>query len=299
VRLGYHLAPWVRDNHHENFHRALDEISLTGWDGLEFSGTWAADRFGRHPGELRALLAMHDLEMASSYFRPSYLRDRREPDLELARRVIAMAAEAGCENLLIDGGYPDPGGAPVSTDDYQRVAEVANLVGALAREAGMTCSWHQHWGTLFERPEPFDELMERTDPDLVRFCPDTAQLMMGDFDVLATFRRYARRIGFVHFKDIDTNRPWSVAAAHGGPSTWADTGGYHVDSKWRFVELGRGQIDFPALLAVLREAGFDGWIVDDFDYSAYPTREASTVLLRYLRDGLGIVGRRGRAGWAG
>jgi sugar phosphate isomerase/epimerase len=76
MKLGYHLAPWIRDGHLENFHRALDEISLTGWDGVEFSGTWTVERFGQKPSELRDLLALHDLEMASSYVRPSYCQER-------------------------------------------------------------------------------------------------------------------------------------------------------------------------------------------------------------------------------
>jgi inosose dehydratase len=189
MKLGYHLAPWIRDDHPEHFHRALDEISMTGWDGVELFGTWVIERFGERPGELRGLLALHDLEVASSYFRPSFRRERRKDDVELAQRVIDAAAGAGCQNLLIDGGDPVPGGA--TTDDYQRVAEVANQIGSMAHAAGLVCSWHQHWGTLFERPEAFDALMELTDPELVRFCPDTAQLTMGEFDVLATFRQYA------------------------------------------------------------------------------------------------------------
>jgi inosose dehydratase len=296
MKLGYHLSPWIRDEHPENFYRALDEISLTGWDGLEFAGTWVADHYGRRPEELRNLLALHDLELASSYFRPSYQRERRDQDLELARRVIGTSAAAGCQNLLIDGGAPGPKAA--GEDDYQRVAEVANLVGGLAQQAGMVCSWHQHWGTLFERPAAFDRLMALTDPDLVHFCPDTAQLTMGDFDLLATFQKYASRIGFIHFKDIDVNRNWPVTASHGGPTTWSDTGAYEIDSRWRFVELGRGRIDFATLLDVVRGAGYDGWILDDFDYAAYSTRDVSTALLRYLRHSLGIVGRRGRVGWA-
>jgi inosose dehydratase len=296
VRLGYHLAPWVRDSHYENFHRALDEISLTGWDGVEFSGPWLVTTFGQRPADLRALLRMHDLELASSYAKLTYLPETRQQDLELVRRVLDVSAEAGGQVLLIDGGAQVPDGA--TDGDVARVADVANEAGRLARAAGLQCSWHQHWGSMFEWPAPFDRLMESTDPDLVKFCPDTAQLLMGGFDVLHTFQKYARRLGFIHFKDIDTNRDWAVTATHGGPSTWSDTGGYRVDSKWRFVELGRGRIDFPALLAVVREAGYDGWIVDDFDYSAYPAREASIALLRYLRGSLGLVGRRGRAGWA-
>jgi inosose dehydratase len=151
---------------------------------------------------------------------------------------------------------------------------------------------------MFEWAAPFDRLMALTDPDLVKFCPDTAQLSMGDFDVPATIRKYGKRLGYVHFKDIDHNHNWAVTAKHGGPATWGDTGAYRVDSKWRMVELGRGLIDFPAIAGILRDAGYDGWIVDDFDYSAYPTREGSIALLRYLRHSLGFVGRRGHEGWA-
>jgi inosose dehydratase len=297
VRLGYHLAPWCRDGHWEHFHRALDEISLTGWDGLEFSGQWVVDTFGRRPGDLRELLALHDLEMASCYFRPTFLPERRAQDEDLTRRVIAAAIDSGGKIILIDGGAQKPEGT--TEDDYKRVAEVANFVGQQSRNAGLTCAWHQHWGTMFEWSGPFDRLMALTDPELVKFCPDTAQLMMGDFDVLETFRKYGPRIGYVHFKDLDHNHNWQVTTSHAGPSTWSDTGAYHPDSKWRFVELGRGFIDFPTLLAELRAVDYQGWIVDDFDYSAYPTREASTTLLRYLRNSLGAVGRRGHSGWAG
>jgi inosose dehydratase len=297
LKLGYHLAPWVRDNHFENIHRAFDEISLTGWDGVELSGHWLVEQYGSRAGELKALLALHDLEVSSVYFRPTYQRDNRDRDLDLTRRVVDATLEAGGSIVLIDGGEPVPGGA--TEDDFARVAEVANIVGDQARRAGLTCCWHQHWGTMFEWAAPFDRLMALTDPDLVKFCPDSAQLTMGDFDVEATFRKYADRIGFIHFKDLDVNHNWSTTAAHGGPRTWGDTGGYRVDSKWRFVELGRGIIDFPSLLAIVKAAGYDGWILDDFDYSAYSTREASITLLTYLRHSLGLVGRRGHAGWAG
>jgi len=65
-----------------------------------------------------------------------------------------------------------------------------------------------------------------------------------------------------------------------------------VDSQWRFVELGRGRIDFPALFAILQGVNFDGWIVDDMDYSAYGTLESATLCREYLRDALGLMGRK-------
>jgi len=297
MKLGYHLAPWIRDGHLENFYRALDEISLTGWDGLELLGSWAVEMWGHNVADLRALLRLHDLELASCYVSLSYLPERRDQESELARRSIALAAEAGGATVLLDGGPQTPAGT--GEDDYKRVADLANTIGNWATQAGLQCCWHQHWGSMFEWAAPFGRLMDLTDPRLVKFCPDTAQLRMGDFDVPATFQQYGSRIGFVHFKDLDVNHTWATTAHHGGPATWSDTGGYHVDSRWRFVELGRGLIEFPGLLAILRQAGYDGWILDDFDYSAYAAREGSIANLCYLRHSLGLVGRRGHHGWAG
>ena len=148
MKLGYHLAPWIRDGHLDHFHRALDEISLSGWDGLELLGEWAVATWGQRPGELRSLLALHDLELASCYAGFSYLHERRGQETETARRVIGLAAEAGCMILLIDGGPQRPEGT--GEDDYRRVAEFANQIGAWTREAGLQCCWHQHWGTIFE-----------------------------------------------------------------------------------------------------------------------------------------------------
>lgn len=296
MKLGYHLAPWIRDGHPEHFHRALDEISLSGWDGLELLGHWAVDIWGDKPVRLRALLQLHDLELSSCYVNLSYRPDRYRQEADLARRVIALTAEAGASTLLLDGGPQET--APATEDDYRRVADVANQIGAWAAESNVQCCWHQHWGTIFEWAAPFDRLMALTDARLVKFCPDTAQLMMGDFDVLAVLRQYAARIGYVHLKDLDVNHNWEVTATHGGPASWSDTGAYHVDSRWRFVELGRGLIDFPTVASILRAVHYDGWIVDDFDYSAYSAQEGSIVCLRYLRERLGLVGRRSHGGWA-
>jgi inosose dehydratase len=180
----------------------------------------------------------------------------------------------------------------VSDGDIERVADAAQRYATIGRELGLSLAWHQHWGGIFEWPEPFHRFMAATDPGLVNFCPDSAQLAMGGFDVVETFARYADRIKFVHFKDLAPNHDWALAATHGGPAQPGDSGGYHVDSKWRMVELGRGVIDFPALLAILAGAGYDGWIVDDMDYSAYAALECATVCRDYLRGALGLTGRR-------
>jgi sugar phosphate isomerase/epimerase len=78
----------------------------------------------------------------------------------------------------------------------------------------------------------------------------------------------------------------------GGPPAPADGGAYGVDSRGRWVELGRGMVDFPAITAVLRAMGYDGWLVDDFDYSGYEPRVSAQACKDYINLGLGLWSAR-------
>lgn len=298
IGIGYGMAAWWRDGHPENIYRGLDELALAGFDGVEVFGA-PLQAFISRPAQFGRLLQMHGLSLSSAYTAYAYLDSARQAqEDEDFRRVAAFVAEAGGKWVLLDGGRkPNLKSVnDVTDDDVSVVADAANRYGQVARELGLSLAWHQHWGGVFEWSAPFHRFMARTDPTLVHFCPDTAQLAMGDYDVLQTFERYATRIGYVHFKDLAPNHDWAIAAKHGGPSEPRDSGAYRVDSRWRFVELGRGLIDFPALLAILQRVGFDGWIVDDMDYSAYSTLESATACRDYLREALGLVGRKGNAG---
>ena len=294
IGVGFGMAPWWRDGHPENIYRGLDEIAAAGFDGVEVYGA-PVQQFLNRPASFGQLVARNGLTLSSVYTHFAYLDPARQgaEDEEFAR-LANFAAEAGGKWILLDGGHKPNLHGPddVTDDDIAIVAETANRYARHAAGLGLKLAWHQHWGGIFEWSAPFHRFMARTEVGLVNFCPDSAQLAMGDYDVVEAFRRYAGRIGYVHFKDLAPNHNWARTAAHGGPSQPRDSGGYHVDSKWRMVELGRGTIDFPALLAILQGAGFDGWIVDDMDYSAYAALECATVCRDYLRDALGLTGRK-------
>ena len=65
-----------------------------------------------------------------------------------------------------------------------------------------------------------------------------------------------------------------------------------MDSRGRWVELGRGSIDFPAVTKVLLDTGYDGWIVDDFDFTGYPAVDSANACKDYINYALGIWGER-------
>ncbi len=51
-----------------------------------------------------------------------------------------------------------------------------------------------------------------------------------------------------------------------------------------FVELGEGCVDFPAIFAILRNVGFEGWVIAETDVTQKPTAwESVTASRAYLR----------------
>ncbi len=268
MKLGYHPATFPG----EGFDRlvaSLPAVCECGWDGLEYSARVMEPWFDR-PDEVRAPLDDAGLIICALYYTCGFADDAEVAAwLDHGRRVAEFCITIGCPHIMIDGGRKDGGGGE---DQIARAAEAANEMGRLCAEHDLTCTWHQHWGTIFEYEEPFERLMSLTDPDLVRFTPDTAQLALGDFDVPGTIRRHADRIVYAHFKDLGEDR--------------------------RFIELGRGTIDLQACWQALQSGGFgscdDHWLVVDLDYTDLQPAEACAVNKRFLNETLGVAGARDR-----
>ena len=301
MKIGFGTQPWLRDNNWHNFHRMLDEMSMVGLDGFEMCYPFLIDWYERRPGELRFLLAMHNLELASYYTGVTFHDpDLRQRGIREVKRRCRFAAEVGSEFVLLDGGRRRPAATPAELDDQIKIiAENANVLGEYAASCGLTMAWHQHWGSIFDLEESFHRLMELTDPAVLGFCPDVGQLVLSGFDPVEILKRYGDRVAFVHYKDVTFEGRPRGELWPGGPSVPSDDGAYSVDSRGRWVELGRGVVDFPAITAVLRSFGYDGWIVDDFDYTCYPARVSAKACIDYINQALGIWGesdaRRGQA----
>ena len=56
-----------------------------------------------------------------------------------------------------------------------------------------------------------------------------------------------------------------------------------MDSRARWVELGRGAIDFPAVTKVLRAAGYDGWISIEDGMNGMGEMKESIDFLKAMR----------------
>ena len=71
------------------------------------------------------------------------------------------------------------------------------------------------------------------------------------------------------------------------PEANVRVGGY-TPSLAFFSELGHGIIDLPAIIDMLRGAGYDGWLTVELDESQTTPRESLEVNTAYLKDLLGF-----------
>ncbi len=147
-------------------------------------------------------------------------------------------------------------------------------------QAGLRTVFHHHCAGFVETPEEVDQIMSRTDPELLGLCFDTGHYRFGGGDPLAALDRYASRIWHVHFKDCHPD----VAAKSRDEGWDYDTS----IGKGVFCELGDGDVDFPAILSRLTGIGYDGWIVVEQD--VLPGMGSPKESAQRSRDYLGDLG---------
>ncbi|NQT67691.1 MAG: TIM barrel protein [Actinobacteria bacterium] len=301
IKYSFNVNYWFFNDHMNlDMHEALDEISITGWQGVELSGEQLEvyyddfDYFDK-------LIKLHNLEVSSYYTWLNLLNENfKYCDIEKAKRKCEFLSKLGCNILLLNGGDRDK----LKSDKahYKLAVKNINKIGQLAKSFGMKCTWHQHWGSMFETAEEFKFLMENTDPDLIGFCPDTAQLHISKIDPVAIIEEYKDRINYIHFKDLlpsnfiinrknvvdnlkrvarDSDRGFEIFKYFA--DRFLDSGAYHTNSEYRFVEVGRGIIKFEEICKILKKRNYDGWIVVDQDYYEVSIRESLIVNLNNIK----------------
>lgn len=249
--------------------QVLNEIQQTGYAGTEL-GDW-----GFMPTEPQALsdeLAARSLQLLASWVSVNlHDADLHEQSAADAVRIAKLLAQVGGPNNKIVLGN-DPYGDPYRTKHAGRVtpemampeeqwevfARGANMVAQRVMDAsGLKTVFHHHVGTWIETPEETRHLMAMTNPELLGLCFDTGHWSFAGGDPVTGIHEFADRIWHVHFKDQEPE-----VARRSREEQWdgPTSVGHGI-----FCELGKGSVNFPAVLQALNEIGYDGWIIVEQD----------------------------------
>jgi inosose dehydratase len=246
IRLGYAAITWGG-----NDRQAIDDIAALGFRGIQLRQS-AVTTWGDRPAELRALLAERRLvliALSSGVLTPESIAQHV--------RHARFVREVGGRYLQVLDERPP--GRDAVPDDYRRMGRLLTDLGRRTADLGIPLGYHNHMGALGEAPDQVARILDAADSRFVHFELDTAHYQQAGGDPAAAVRRHAGRLLFLHLKDLDASR--------------------------RFVELGRGQVDVPAVFTSLDAIGFDGWVVVELDAVPDPARtpkESGAISRRYL-----------------
>lgn len=279
IRLGYHAITWGPDTL-----CAMKDISDLGFRGIECF-TQVADQYRDKPALFEKLLLAHSLDLVALYGGGRMLRETRAADVEYNRRVAEFVAAAGGDRIMLGGGdrrRDATGQDHFTDDDVMDLCETLNRIGEACLAAGVKACYHPHVDTIGEERENVDRIFEMTEPELVFAGPDPAHLFLGGYDPVEFFSRYAKRIAYMHIKDVAAryNAANWRAEQERQRSTPRASGSSAGDRKSEpiFCELGRGQLDLAGILRVLRESGYDGWVTTEVDKTTLGSaRESARV----------------------
>ena len=135
-----------------------------------------------------------------------------------------------------------------------RIATVAQMG---AEEYGLTVGIHAHAAGFIDFEPELERLLDEVDEKILKICFDTGHHSYAWFDPVAFMRRHIGRISYMHFKDIDPAVKARVIANR--------TGFYDACGQGIFCNLGKGDVDFPAVRQILLDAGFQGWCTVEQD----------------------------------
>jgi inosose dehydratase len=245
----------------------------TGYTGLEL-GPWGY--LPTDPEKLRPELEIRGLQLLSSYV-PVKLADARahEAGEAHALKVGKLLAALGAGNIVLaddNGTVPDlmaragqRTGSILDADQWDVFAKGVNRIARRVHdELGLKVVFHHHCAGYVETPEETHNLMDRADHDLVGLCLDTGHWQYAGGDALDCVREYGERVRYLHLKDCDPEIH-QHCIDHKLSYFEATKAGV-------FCELGKGTVDFPAIIAEMGKLRYDGWaiveqdvLVDDLD----------------------------------
>jgi inosose dehydratase len=257
------------------YNQMLDELVETGYTGTEL-GDWGF--MPTDPAQLSVELQRRKNVVMLGAFVPVAMKNRAAHDegtvraVKTARLIAAVATTQAPFLVLSDDNGTDPArtqlagrvtqSAGLTRDEWQTFASGADRIAeAVYDETGLRTVFHHHCAGFVETPDEIATLLDLTDPDLLGLVFDTGHYVHGtgkeDVDLVGALERFKERIWYVHIKDLEPN-----VARRSREEEWDY---FTAMRNGLYPELGKGCVDFPALLRWLAKHDYKGYVLVEQD----------------------------------
>lgn len=249
IKIGYSAITWG----------GKDEQAMADLAGLGFKGIQLrANTFGPYrnkPSELKDALVKNNLTLCmfssgNVEIDPAKFESTVDTHVAHASFVKALGGNA----MQLTNSLRPKDRAP-SVEELKKLAQVMNEVGKQTADLGVQAVYHNHMNQLGETPEEVDVIVQAMDPRYIKLLLDIAHYKQGGGEPHEAIIKYKDVLHSLHLKDT---KP-------------ADT-----KSGYKFVELGQGRVDVPAVFKALDKVKFKGWAVVELD--GVPDPEKSPLI---------------------
>ena len=140
----------------------------------------------------------------------------------------------------------------LSEEDWKKMVKHIEGICTKAAEYGVRPVIHPHAGGYIEFADEIDKIAEDIPYEVAGLCLDTGHLYYSGMDPAEWLKKYASRLDYVHFKDVNETVYREV-----------------LNEKIRFFEgcgkgsmcpIGKGTLDYPGIKNALKEIGYSGYI---------------------------------------
>ena len=219
--------------------KAFEYIKEQGFKEVEI-GLADNQHYGMSREELRDTLNKLDLKPVAALTSLNFI-------LKQTDEAVANANFFGIKYVGIAWAPHKP---PLDEAQTLKLAEEFNTAGKLLKEHGIQFFYHNHGYEFYPYKDGmlFDLLMEKTDPDLVKYQMDILWTVFPGQDPVKLLRKYPNRWVSMHLKDLAKGVEGNLS---GGTDAKND------------VALGTGQTDYPAVLKAAQEIGIKYYFIED------------------------------------
>jgi sugar phosphate isomerase/epimerase len=279
----YSLARWRKENN-KSLELSLAWIANeSGVDAVEFAGSVAEEGQDvvKRAAALRKRCEKLGLKVASYCVGAELLvpaEKQKQVVAELKKQVDA-AAEFGAATMRHDitrgFGEHSAGLRILETFDaaVRHVAPPIRDVADYAKHKNVKTSLENH-GFFMQASKRVEKLIEAVDHENFGLTIDLGNFMCVNEDCTDATRRLAKRVIMAHAKDFHV-KPKQLMP----PTGWFAT---PTEICLRGAIAGHGVLNLPAQLALLKKAGYDGYLSLEFEGIEEPTT-AVKLGLDYLR----------------
>ena len=261
VKIGINPISWTNDDLPWLGGDTPLEVALSEGKAIGYQGFELGNKFPREPAALRAVLARHRLELVSGWYSGELARRSLQDEVAAVASHLKLLADNGAKVMVYGEVADSIQGAPVSLYKRPRFSRdeqwkaYAERLTAFARHTlghGVRLAYHHHMGAYIETPADVDRLMALVGEE-VGLLFDSGHMTFAGGDAAAMLAKHVGRVCHVHCKDV---RPQVLKLAR--------------NRNWSFLEAvingaftvpGDGAVDFPALIRLLHEHGYRGWLV--------------------------------------